>query len=412
MAEDRPSVSTLARIAAKDPENLQLHADKIVHLEFLAGESAHHILFREVKFPNLETLVLDASDLNDDESIEPYLQPSLTRLIFYGGPISDVSLEKLQNACPQLEELQIDNPRDLISPEGFLRFLDGAKSLKHLTVIYGMDRAITDSVFVALAVKPGIETLQFQLPITADLVSKAVDEQTRAGAQDQLFPQLRKVVCVGEPDGLLMLLPHFPQLTYLEASVMHSNDPSADVRDLLPDINANCLNLCTLKLEYLGEDSVHISSQTLVELAQGLGKLEELDISGDNIFTEGFDDSHFSRIVQVLPRLKVLQLSFTCDLTEASLVEAAKNCGMSLIDLEIGGSYDLQKLTKAGLRFPELQSLELGKLVPPSVPAGALATEAVGIARLLRDIAPNLEEFDVMSANSFSDMVENELDKM
>ncbi|OTA89373.1 hypothetical protein M434DRAFT_14587 [Hypoxylon sp. CO27-5] len=179
---DRPSISALANIAEQEPQNIQFYLDKIVHLQFFGDDAIYHELFRGLKFPNLEVLSLDANDLNNDESLEPYLQPKLKSFRFYGGPISDVFLEKLQDSCPQLEELLIDNPRDLISPDGFLRFLDDAKSLKHVMVVCGMERVIADSVFIALATRHDLETLELRKTVTADLISKAVDQQARSGA--------------------------------------------------------------------------------------------------------------------------------------------------------------------------------------------------------------------------------------
>ena len=95
LEEERWSASTLALLAQNDPEQLQLHAKKIRHLEF-DGDCHLHELFKYISFPMLERVVLDASDQNDEESLEQYLQPTLKAFIFYGGPISDTFLEKLQ----------------------------------------------------------------------------------------------------------------------------------------------------------------------------------------------------------------------------------------------------------------------------------------------------------------------------
>jgi hypothetical protein len=95
MAEDSWSVSDLA-LLQQDPQQLQLRADKIRHLEFDDDDFTHHALFKHIRFPMLERIVLDASDQNDEKLLEPYLQPALKNFIFYGGPISDTFLEKLQ----------------------------------------------------------------------------------------------------------------------------------------------------------------------------------------------------------------------------------------------------------------------------------------------------------------------------
>jgi hypothetical protein len=96
MAEDSLSVSALALLAQEDPQQLQLHADKIRELLFYADDAVHHGLFKHTRFPMLECIFLDSSDLNDEKILEPYLQPTLREFLFFGGPISDTFLEKLQ----------------------------------------------------------------------------------------------------------------------------------------------------------------------------------------------------------------------------------------------------------------------------------------------------------------------------
>ncbi|KAI1655464.1 hypothetical protein F4813DRAFT_391600 [Daldinia decipiens] len=101
MAEDRVSVSTLALLTEQDPQQLQLRAKSLRCLEFAADDSTHHGAFRDIKFPTLERLVLDASDQNEEHLLKPYLQSALKEFIFFGGPISDRFLETLQ-ACISL----------------------------------------------------------------------------------------------------------------------------------------------------------------------------------------------------------------------------------------------------------------------------------------------------------------------
>ena len=101
LEEERWSASTLALLAQNDPEQLQLHAKNIRHLEF-DGDCHLHELFKYISFPILERVVLDTSYQNNEESLEPYLQPTLKGFIFYGGPISDTFLEKLQVHPPFL----------------------------------------------------------------------------------------------------------------------------------------------------------------------------------------------------------------------------------------------------------------------------------------------------------------------
>ncbi|KAI1411604.1 hypothetical protein F5Y13DRAFT_56390 [Hypoxylon sp. FL1857] len=404
---DRPSVSALADIAEKEPQNLQNYVDQIVHLQFLCDDAIYHKIFERLRFPDLEVLSLDANDLNNDKSLESYLQPKLKRFRFYGGPISDAFLEKLQNSCPHLEELLIDNPRDLISPEGLLRFLEGAKALKHVMVVYGMDKVITDSVFTTLATKPDLETLELQKTITTGLVSKALGQHTPSGAKGRLFPRLSKLACVAQSDGFTALLPHLSQLDSLDVRIEPGGD-SSNVSYLLLDVSMYCPNLRVTSLENLDPEGVHISPQSLVRLAERLNQLEKLCISNEKSKVEEFDVSHFASMVKALPRLRTLRLLFKCRLTEAALVEAANSCE-TLTELEIWGSYDLQNLAETEASFPKLKALELGYLVPPSV-LTEVATEAAKTAQFLKRIAPGLEEFSVVSPNPFGQMVSREVD--
>ncbi|KAI1084545.1 hypothetical protein F5B20DRAFT_522096 [Whalleya microplaca] len=405
MAQDSPTVSTLASIAEREPQNLQLHTDNIRHLEFAGDDSIHHGLFKDSSFPKLEKLVLDASDSNDETSLKPYLQSSLKCLHFYGGPISDVFLETLQSSCPQLEELLIDNPRDQISPEGFLRFLESAKALKRLSIMFGMNRVVTDSVFIALATRPDLESLECQKPMTANLISEAI-EQTRHSDGKTLFPQLQKLVCVGEFDGLIGLLPYLPQLIHLEARITRGSFLLGDVQEIVPDIGTYCPNLRVLSLEYTSPEEGYVSSPALVKLAQGHRQLERLEISGEHIEVDGFGTSEFASIVQALPCLNTLRLAFKCDWTEEALVEASQGCGTTLVECELRGSYDLLKLEERNIAFPQLRSLELEKLTSTSGAADELVTKAATITQLLKRIAPKLEYFNVKSGDSFADLVE------
>ncbi|KAK6952590.1 hypothetical protein Daesc_004880 [Daldinia eschscholtzii] len=416
MSDEKPFISTLANIAENEPQNLQAYADEVVHLEFFGDDSSHHKLFKDLRFSNLETLWLDASDHNDDASLDPYLQSKLRRFIFYGGPISDVFLDKLQASCPLLEELLIDNPRDLISPEGFLRFLDGTKALKRVSVMYGMNRAITDSVVVALATKAGLEILEFQELITEDLASRIVaEQQSRHGTDNKLFPELRELTCVAESGGLANLLPFLFNLTRLEANVIYKSIPSTAIQDcIIHNIGSHCVSLQTLKLEYRSVEGqhIHIVPEDLVRSAQRLHKLEELSVSGGQIEAPMLRDSHFASIMEAQQHLKVLHLKFACYLTEFALEEASKHCGARLLELELDGTYNLSNLVRGNVSFPQLSSLELGQLASRSVADDVIATEAIDIARLLKNMAPKLEYFDVMSGNILSDMILDELDEI
>ncbi|KAI1636022.1 hypothetical protein F4809DRAFT_641887 [Biscogniauxia mediterranea] len=150
--ETSPSISELARLAARSssPEAFRLRASAIEHLAFYAD---------------------DASDAAV-AALEPYLRPSLRRFCLYGGPVSvsDAFLDKLQKSCPNLEHFLLDNPRDLVSPAGLLRFVNSplaaeahrahSSFLTELSPARRVDRALSPAVLRALAARPGLEILR------------------------------------------------------------------------------------------------------------------------------------------------------------------------------------------------------------------------------------------------------------
>ncbi|KAI1802528.1 hypothetical protein F4811DRAFT_563183 [Daldinia bambusicola] len=405
MSDEKLTISTLISIAENEPQSLQTYADKAVNLDFFANDSAHHKLFKNVSFPNLETLCLDASDHNDEASLGPYLQPKLKRFFFYGGPISDVFLEKLRAACPLLEELLIDNPRDLISPEGFLRFLDGAKALKRVSAIYGMGRAVNDAVVVPLVTKPGLEILEFQEPITEDLAAKIVAEKSRQGAGEKLFPRLRELKCAAESGALTILLPHLSGLSRLDVNVVYERIPSTPIQDCaIRHIGSHCTDLRTLEVQYSAkkDQHVHLIPEALVGLGQRLNKLEELNISGSMVNAPMLRDAHVGSMLEGQRHLRTLRLMFSCRLTESALVEAARHCGASLEELKLFGTYNLVNLVGSDVSFPQLTFLEVVYLMSSRADKAA---EAADIARLLKKMAPQLEYFDSICPSVLGDMV-------
>jgi hypothetical protein len=270
--------------------------------------------------------------------------------------------------------------------------------------MYGMDRVVTDDVFVALATRPDLQLLEFRKVITAELMSIAKSRQNRNYGERQLFPQLRKLVCTGEIDGLLSLLPHLTQLTQLETTILGSHVSSVEISCPLSDIATYCPNLQFLRLEYTPAQAVYISPDELVELSQSLPHLEHLQILGDHVRSPGLETVHIAKIAEALPSLKVLWLEFQCTLTEAALVEVGKGCGRTLIRCQLLGSYNLSNLEDSDILFPLLQELVLGKVVSSASP-DSIAREAENITRLLKRVAPNLKCFDVMVEDPISTIV-------
>jgi hypothetical protein len=269
---------------------------------------------------------------------------------------------------------------------------------------WGMDRVVNDDVFIALATRPDLQLLEIRKVITVELISLAKSRQNQNHSQRLLFPQLRKLVCTGEIDGLFSLLPHLIQLIHLETTIQGSHVSSVGVHCPLLDIATFCPSLQFLQLECTTAREIYISPDELVKFSQALPYLGHLQISGDHVRAPGLETVHIAKIAEALPSLKVLGLEFQCALTEAALVEVGKGCGRALTKCQLGGSYNLSNLEESDISFPLLQELMLGKLVSSDSP-DSTAREAENIARLLKSVAPNLECFEVMVEDSISTIV-------
>jgi hypothetical protein len=275
--------------------------------------------------------------------------------------------------------------------------------------MWGMDRVVNDDVFVALATRPDLQSLKFQKTITAKLVSIARGRQNRNCGESHLFPQLRKLVCSIEVDGLFSLLPHLPRLTHLETTIPDSRVSSVEIHGSLSDVPIYCPNLQSLKSTYTSTKDINIPPDDLVKLAQGLQHLTAMRVSGYHLRAPGLETAHIAKIAEALPSLRVLGLAFPCALTETALVEVGKNCGRTLIECELWGSYNLSNLEEGGISFPLLEDLVLETVVS-SMPDSTTG-EAENNARLLIRAAPHLQSFDIMVEDSFANVVMDFVDE-
>jgi hypothetical protein len=141
-----------------------------------------------------------------------------------------------------------------------------------------MDRVINDDVFVALATRPDLQFLEIRKVITIELISLAKNRQNQNHGRGLLFPQLQKLVCTGEIDGLFSLLPHLTQLTHLDITIQDSHVCFVDIHCPLLDIATFCLNLQFLQLDSFTARKMYISPDELVEFSQALPHLEHLEI--------------------------------------------------------------------------------------------------------------------------------------
>ena len=95
-----------------------------------------------------------------------------------------------------------------------------------------MDRVVTKDIFVTLATRPDLQLLESQKVITAELMSSANSRRNQNYSEGRLYPQLHKLVCTGEIDGLVSLLSHLTQITYLETTILGSHVYSVGIHCL------------------------------------------------------------------------------------------------------------------------------------------------------------------------------------
>ncbi|KAI0381189.1 hypothetical protein F5Y04DRAFT_255968 [Hypomontagnella monticulosa] len=395
MSLGKSSIVALAEFADRMYKDLQKEADKVTSLEFKTNDAKEHRLFEGIKFSNLKIFSLHGADHQDRMPLRPYIQPKLEQLSLLGGSASD----------RLLKELFIDHPGS-ISEQGFIRFLRGSRSLKKLVAVHRMKRFICYSVFSTICGMTELQALELATPISAGFVATLLRYWFQFGMARTFFPKLHKLDCTAESSALAELSPYLDHLTELNAGIEHSSASSAEVEDcIIQNLAepARCPNLRILVLYYLVEEVVYIQPQVLINLVQRHPQLTALYICG-NIAAEGFEDPHLISMMQALPQLKELQLEFDGHLTAIALAEAAKVCGAKLVEFDVRASFDLQNRTGINVSFSQLESLVIGKLVPSSNSADAMATEAIDTAKFLAELAPAVL-VEAKSTNPFTDMV-------
>ncbi|KAI0880883.1 uncharacterized protein GGS22DRAFT_192719 [Annulohypoxylon maeteangense] len=412
-----PSICDLAEVAISQPPDFQTrYLDPVEHLDFTDEECRHHLLFEHYRFPNLRTISLAFSGYNNDFTLVPYLQPKLERLHFYGGPITDATLARLLTCCPVLRELIIENPLyTCCSSEGFRMYLDGVRSLSSLELRCGKGDAAIANVFLSLAQSSILRTLDFRITIDVELMSRALEDRRRlSNPNPSLFADLKKLVCVATYPAITMLLPHLTKLTYLEVSIK-----GKEALDLFSQLCRFRLQLRVLKIEYLCSYPVMINPAMMLEFVQKrCWDIEELVVSGKEACGTGFSRPVF-KLLERAGSLRHLRLSLKCDLTEVTLLVAAKYAGKRLVELDIHGTFDSDRLTKLfadmGFSFgKQFRFLSIGTISIPRFENDIeeLRPKAEAFAHLLKTIFPMLEDFNVSDSNDFSKMVESELMEM
>lgn len=88
----------------EDAERLQYYADKIswLCLQCDENECEGHFKLQHLHFPRLDSIDIPVSGRNDEQISLQYLQPTLRRFNWYGGPRSNYYLKQIRARCPAL----------------------------------------------------------------------------------------------------------------------------------------------------------------------------------------------------------------------------------------------------------------------------------------------------------------------
>ncbi|KAG0633410.1 hypothetical protein HOY80DRAFT_991731 [Tuber brumale] len=330
-------------------------AAEIQCLDLGPQECEHHTLFRDVPLPNLRSVTIDSSEDNSSgRLLEPYLQPTLRVFEFYGGVLDDEFLSDLAEKCPLLEEVLIDNPGDVVTPAGFLRFLEGVRGLKRVVLMYNMKRLITNEVFCELSSRQGLEILGIDGVVSKDFV---VSARARAGGED-LFPSLLGLTCTASAAGMLLLSRDLRNLARAEVILEESAE------GFLESFSQTCPELEYLHVTYTSTPShIEIPPEELLTVPRNLQRLTHLSVTG-KITSPSLQDQHMATFAHAFPEnVKVLRLGFReTGLTEKSLVHLGQGLGSELLEFELVGKFEIAKLGGVVL-FPVLKDLILREAV-------------------------------------------------
>jgi len=242
----------------------------------------------------------------------------------------------------------------VVTPEGFLHFLQGAKELKRVVFMYGMERLITKEVFCELSSRRDLEVLGIGGVVTEDFVLSA---RAHTNGQD-LFPGLVGLTCTASAAGMLLLSRDLGNLARAEIILV---GPAVN---FLENLSMACPELEYLCVTYTSTPShIEIPPGELLAVPRNLQRLTHLNVTG-MITSPSLQDEHIATFAQEFCEMvKVLRLCFReTGLTEKSLVYLGQCLGSVLVECELVGKFEIAGLGGVVL-FPVLKELALREAV-------------------------------------------------
>lgn len=355
--QDYPSISALIQI--EDAERLQYYANKISYWKISRGEDGPelHRKLQLLTFPRLRHISVYSSYFLDGKKLLGYLQPNLLTLQFFGLWISNYHLRCIRAHFPALQSLVLRKLRidgDDSTTHELLQFLHGMPSLTDISL--GLERAISDEVYVHLASRLNLATLHSNKRLTLDLIEKMQE------VVEQPFSRLLSLTCYSGSRAFSQLSRHLSKVKELHLRLL---DPA---RETVLDV-CSSTSLVILELDYFEcqnfDSNIHFPADSFLTLAKRCSHLQQLTVERRpfSIKNDGFsniNDDALQEFVSLLPQLTHLRLMINTNLTYRALRILGEGCTM-LQECWLGGkSLQPGPLGSSGfVLFPKLEKLQL-----------------------------------------------------
>lgn len=332
------------------PARRQLYASKMTDLDFDAdGATRQHEPFRHLRFTSLKSVSIDTYRPEGPLYLDQYLQLPLKSISIYGAGLDSGFFSRLNENCPRLQEVLLDAPGPMITPQLFLDFLKTAPSVVRVCFLYGMGHLLTKDALFQLAARPNLKTLRVGACLQTDLlerISAEIELPFRAleGLEAKLATR-----AVGQ---LVTMLPQLRELIIeLQDSALNPLPSLAHLSDLR-------------SLEVTFHEDAKVAARDVVALRK-LTNLEELSLNPDQneawTSVPDFGDDSLERLVSSTPGLRVLHLNFLSP-TSAALEIVSRHCRY-LERLSVTGAFELDYSNvgnRGGVMFPNLKELSIG----------------------------------------------------
>ena len=371
-------INALHRI--KDNKRRQYYADKISSLDALSREDEceGHYSLHQLRFPRLSKIRANILGYDHMRMFLRGPQPRLRTLEWCGGPISSCHLEQVQAWSPALRSLRLTYWDRGITGKNFLQFLENMPSLTKLNFGCDPQGSIHDDVYVHLASRPNLTSLETNHTITLGLINQM------QGAVQQPFPELVHLKCHSESKAISQLSRHLTELTKIDLILVDAAE------NMVFDI-CSCTRLVSLELYFLHNSHFdaksHFPPESLLALADSCSHLQNFSVThaiADPMYGHGITDINddvIQKFVALLPGLSRFRLQIQSNVTDRALKILGQGCA-SMKDCALAGKiFNLQLLGNSGpVLFPQLENL---KITPRAV--GHSADE---IAQIFHHHAP------------------------